>query len=170
MSEYDFTVIFTGDADHDALYEAGCDDATFSEIDGVQFADFTREAPALITAIASAIQNIQSVPGLRVTRVEPDELVTQSEIAIRLGRSRESVRLLAAGERGRDFPPPVSHARARNRLWRWSDVAAWDRQVSAVDHLEAVTLAGINAALELKAMRGQLDKESVRELDKLAKP
>lgn len=49
-----------------------------------------------------------------------------SEIAERLGRSRESIRLLIAGERGPgDFPPPVSHVRTRTRLRRWPDVLRW---------------------------------------------
>lgn len=57
-------------------------------------------------------------------RVEPDDLVTMSEIAERRGRSRESVRVLVAGRRGRgDFPAPVSHLRSRSRLWRWPEVA-----------------------------------------------
>jgi hypothetical protein len=74
----------------DALFEAGCDDATLS------------------------------VPEALVIRVEPDELVTAAEIAQALGRSRESVRLLIFGKRGPGgFPAPASHLRSRGRLWRW---------------------------------------------------
>ena len=62
----------------------------------------------------------------RVIHVEPDELVTMSEIAERLERSRESIRLLISGERGSgDFPAPVSHLRTRTRFWRWPDVLRW---------------------------------------------
>jgi predicted transcriptional regulator len=88
-----------------------------------------------------------------VLRIEPDDLVTMSDIAERLGRTRESVRLLVAGERGPgDFPPPLSHLRTRNRLWRWSEVAAWAGVTDGIAQAHAQTIAALNAALELRAM------------------
>ncbi len=88
---------------------------------------------------------------LRVRRVEPDDLLTMTEIAQRLGRNRESIRLLVAGERGPgNFPAPVSHLRYRNRLWRWSDVAAWAGESEADDLAKARLIAAVNAALELR--------------------
>lgn len=150
--EHTFTLIIDGDVDiHlDELFEAGCDDATFGSVDGVQYADLHREASTLTEAISSAIAEVESVPGLQVTRIEPDDLVTMTEIAERLGRTRESVRLLVAGDRGAgDFPTPVSHARTRNRLWRWSDVAAWaGTDPGAME--QARIVAALNAALELR--------------------
>lgn len=132
MTSYNFTLIVEGadlqtDEAQDALYEAECDDATFGVVDGVQFAEFDREAISYAQALTSAIATIQrTIEGARVVHVEPDELVTMSEIAERLNRSRESIRLLVAGERGSgDFPSPVSHVRTRNRLWRWPDVLKW---------------------------------------------
>jgi predicted DNA-binding transcriptional regulator AlpA len=84
--------------------------------------------------------------------------VTLSEIAQRLARSRESVRLLASGERGPgDFPPPVSHLKARTRLWRWSEVAAWAKcHDQSIDLSAATAIAAINAALTLRQTVGQL--------------
>ncbi len=62
----------------------------------------------------------------KVVRIEPDDLVTTSEIARRTGRSRESIRLYALGERGPgEFPPPISNLRSRSPLYRWSEVAEW---------------------------------------------
>lgn len=161
MPEYEFTLVFQGgvdDAVADALFEAGCDDATFGEVDGVGYADFVREAGSFGEALRSAIEQVESVPGLTVTRVEPDDLVTLSEIGQRLGRSRESVRLLAAGERGAgDFPRPVSHLKARTRLWRWSEVAAWaQRHDQPIDLTAATAIAAINAALTLRKALGEL--------------
>lgn len=161
MPEYEFTLVLHGDLDDatvDALFEAGCDDATLGEVDGVGYADFIREAPSFGDALFSAIEQVESVPGLTVTRVEPDDLVTLSEIAQRLGRSRESVRLLAAGERGAgDFPSPVSHLKARSRLWRWSEVAAWaKRHDQPIDLGAATAIAAINAALVLRETLGEL--------------
>jgi predicted DNA-binding transcriptional regulator AlpA len=156
MQEHEFTLVLTGDLEDDAildaLFEAGCDDATFGRIDGVGYADFIRQAPSFGDAVRSAIEAVESAPGVRVLRVEPDDLVTMSEVAERLGRSRESVRLLVTGARGRgDFPPPVSHLKARTRLWRWSEIAAWaGRHDQPVDPHVASAIAAINAALILR--------------------
>ncbi len=131
MPSFNFTLIIEGadlqtDEAQDALFQAGCDDATFGMVDGVQFAEFDREAGSYGQALTSAMATIQrTIPGARVVQVL-DDLVTLSDIAERLGRSRESVRLLVAGRRGPgSFPPPVSFLRTRNRLWRWTDVLRW---------------------------------------------
>jgi len=166
MTEYSFILAIDGNVEEkvEELFEAGCDDALFGSIDGAHYADFDREAPTLGKAIFSAIADIESVPGLQVRRVEPDDLVTMSEIAERLERTRESVRLLIAGERGSgDFPPPVSHLRSRNRLWRWSDVAAWAGEANDEDRAKARLIAAVNAALELRTSTPNLP-ESEREL------
>jgi hypothetical protein len=163
MAEYTFTLIIQGDVDAhlNELFEAGCDDATFGSVDGVHHADFDRDAPTLLDAIASAIRDVESIPGLRVLHIEPDDLVTASEIAARLGRTRESIRLLIAGERGRgDFPPPVSHLRSKHRLWRWADVALWAGQSDSDMAQEARLLAATNAALELRSAVAGLPDEA----------
>src|SRR5215216_7799955 len=144
MTEYSFILAIDGNVEEkiEELFEAGCDDALFGSIDGAHYADFDRESPTLGEAISSAIANVESVSGLRVRRVEPDDLVTMSEIAERLGRTRESVRLLIAGERGPgNFPAPVSHLRSRNRLWRWSDVASWAGEADADERAKARLIA-----------------------------
>jgi hypothetical protein len=166
LPEHEFTLVLQGadvlePRNLDAWFDAGCDDATFGEIDGIGFADFTRAAPAAPAAILSAIQQVESsVPGVRVIRIEPDDLVTASDIADRLGRSRESVRLLIAGERGPGgFPPPLSHLKARGRLWRWSEVARWAEgalrpDVPATER--AIFVAALNDALDLRRLSPDL--------------
>src|ERR1019366_9511968 len=123
-----FTLIIQGpltDDRLDDLYKAGCDDATFSTRNDLTFAEFDREADTLIDAVASAIEEVESVPGGEVLHVDPDDLVWASEIAERTGRSRQSIDMLIRGQRGPDtFPVPASHA-TRNPLWRWSEVEAW---------------------------------------------
>ena len=161
MSEHEFTLVLHGgldDAIVDALFEAGCDDATLGEVDGVGYADFVREAASFGDALCSALGQVESVPGVRVARVEPDDLVTMSEIAQRLGRSRESVRLLVSGERGPGgFPPPASHLKARTRLWRWSEVAAWaERHDQPMGRSAATAIAAVNAALTLRTTLAEL--------------
>jgi len=169
MSEHQFTLVITGDLESaepiDALFEAGCDDATFGTVDHVGYGDFIRESPSLGEAVRSAIQEVESVGDLRVVRVEPDDLVTMNEIAERMGRSRESVRLLIKGARGPGgFPPPVSHLKARSRLWRWSEVAVWsERLPEAVDPRSAALIAMVNAALVLRENASRVRSED-REL------
>lgn len=159
MNEHHFTLVIAGDLESDktidALFEAGCDDGTFGTVDQVGYADFVREAPTFGQAVRSAIEQVESVQGLAVLRVEPEDLVTRNEIADRMGRSRESVRLLIKGARGPGgFPPPASHLKARSRLWRWSEVAAWAEDLpQSIDRRTAALIAAINAALIVRAQR-----------------
>ena len=57
-----------------------------------------------------------------------DRLVTDAEVARRLGISREHVRELMSRA---DFPAPLGHIDSRSPdprevpFWRWSDVDAW---------------------------------------------
>lgn len=156
MGEYEFTLILDGarlleeDA-VDAFFDAGCDDATFGSVDGVVFADFIREGKSAATAILSAVGDVQKVAGVRVRRIEPDTLVTASEIATRLGRSRESVRLWIEGSRGPgNFPPPLSHLKSRTRLWRWVEVEGWLKSFQAVpEDGDALVVAALNDVIDL---------------------
>ena len=52
----------------DALFEAGCDDATVGRTDGVQYIDFDREAESLGKAVISAVRDVEQVEGVRVTQ------------------------------------------------------------------------------------------------------
>jgi hypothetical protein len=78
MREYEFTLVIAGDLDWeetlDVLFEGGCDDATIGQVDGVGHADFIREARSFSEAVRSAIEQVETVPALRVVRVEPDDL------------------------------------------------------------------------------------------------
>ena len=49
----------------DALYEAGCSDATIRH----SSVEFDREAPTLVEAIESAINDIETLPGVKVKGV-----------------------------------------------------------------------------------------------------
>jgi len=138
-----------------ALLEAGCDDALFGERNGVQYADFERDGGTYVDAVTSAMRDIESaVRGLCVTRLEPEELVGVSDIALRSGRSRESIRLLADGQRGPGaFPRPIACIGANRSLWRWPEVAGWLRDVlhEPVDvHLQVAATSAINAVLDFR--------------------
>lgn len=148
------------------LYEAGCDDALFGQRDSIQYGQFDREAPSLAEAVTSAISDVETVRGVRVLRVEPDDLVTATAIAERVGRSRESVRLLVEGKRGPGgFPSPIAWVDAKTRLWQWADVSRWftdtlGQETPTVD--EAEFLAALNAALELRNRVPHLKRKSER--------
>jgi len=136
-----------------ALDKVGCGDATVGSVDGVDYADFLRGGPSFESTLVSTILAVESVDGFVVRRVEPDDLVTAAEIATRLGRSRESIRLLVAGARGAgNFPAPVSHLRSRQRLWRWSEVAEWVGEMDEDQRWRATVLAGVNAMLEYRRL------------------
>jgi len=177
METFTFALILSGDSplDHlDELFEAGCDDATFGERDAVLYAEFDREAPSFVEAVASAVQQIESVGGLRVLRVEPDDYVTASGIAERTKRSRESVRQLYQQLRGPgNFPTPVAWLDGHRRLWRWSEVAEWFRD-SAGENIcggqaKADLIGAYNAALEMRkhlSRLGTKERELVTRLIK----
>lgn len=95
------------DDEVDALYEAGLDDAAV-ETEPLGLVDLDREATTLLAAITSAIRQIESVPGLRVVGLGDSGVVTLREIADRLGRTYEAVRLYSEGRRGPGgFPSPL---------------------------------------------------------------
>jgi hypothetical protein len=150
------------DEHFDALYEAGCDDALFGLRDGAQYGAFDRKAPSFGEALASAIRDVTAaVLGLRVVRIEPDDLVTMAAIAERSGISREYARLLSNKERGPGgFPAPVACVDKRTRLWHWPDVAHWladnHKAKAEVDAHAADLIAAMNAAYDLREHAGHL--------------
>ena len=55
----------------DALFTAGCDDAVVgTDVEG-DYLDFARAAPTFEEAVNTARAAVESVPGLRVMRIEP---------------------------------------------------------------------------------------------------
>lgn len=147
----------------DAFAAAGCDDAAFvgPATDGTFLAEFDREAPEFVPAVASAIDDLRgAVPGLQVLRVTPDDLVTISAIADRTGRSDESVRLLIRGERGPGgFPPAAGRINEKTQIWRWAEVVGWfesqlEEAPAGSEH--ARFIAALNHALELAAVSAEL--------------
>jgi hypothetical protein len=147
----------------DALAAAGCDDAAFMgpAADGTFTAEFDRVGPAFAGAVVSALEGIRdALPGARLLRVLPDDLVTVAAIAVRTGRSDESVRLLCQGRRGPGgFPAAAGWINEKTQIWRWTDVARWFADAlgeppAGAEH--AAFLAALNDALDLAARAGDL--------------
>lgn len=174
---HSFTLILDGadpltEENLDRLFEAGCDDATFGSREGLFHAEFDRSAPTFGEALRSAIRDVErAVSGLRVVRVEPEDFVTAADIAQRLGRSRESIRLLIRAERGPGyFPPPALWIGGKRPIWRWSDVAEWctrslDGGLASVGSIrEAVFISAMNGALDVRRHGGALPEGTDRAL------
>ena len=145
----------------DAVAAAGCDDAAFMgpAADGTFTAEFDREAPTFARAVVSALDAVRSaLPGARLLRVLPDDLVTVAAIAARTGRSDESVRLLHQGRRGPGgFPATAGSVNEKTQIWRWTDVARWFADAlgeppAGAEH--AAFMAALNDALDLAARAG----------------
>jgi hypothetical protein len=74
-----------------------------------------------------------ALPEATPVRLDQD-LVSISDIAQRVGRTRESVRLLVEGKRGPgDFPPPVGTVGGGIRVWPWAVVLDWYRDALGED-------------------------------------
>jgi len=175
MTTYQFALIVEGpdlqaDERIEALAGAGCDDALVGCVDGVQYLDFDRGAASLEEAILSAVADVERVEGVEVVRLAGAGVVSMAEIANRTGRTRESVRLLVAGERGPGgFPPPMTDPRSRYRLWYWSDVARWFTDSFDVDiaHSDDHMRAAISAGLEMRYHARHIDPARRPDLNRL---
>ena len=156
MKTHEFTIIASGldpgmEGYEDRFFEAGCDDATLSFLKGVIIAEFSREAVSFSNAVASAYEDILKT-GAKVERVEPDHLVSLSDIAERAGLTRQAISLYTRAERGAGFPNPVARVTSNSPLWDWLEVTEWLHALAKVDR-EAVVKARIvkeaNRFLEL---------------------
>lgn len=129
MKTHGFTIIASGvtpDAeDFDTrFYDAGCDDATLSYQKGLVILEFDRAAPSFSKAVQSAYADVLKT-GVKIERVEPDHLVSLSDIADRCGMTKQAISLYAKAERGRGFPNPVARVTSPSPLWDWLAVADW---------------------------------------------
>lgn len=180
--EYDFALILSGVNElttevEDALFEAGCDDATLSVQYGLVYMEFSRQAPSLKDAILSAIRDVRKANiGADVWRVDACDLVTPAEIARRINRSRQLVHQYMTGQRGPGgFPPPACHLTDGAPLWQWCAVSFWLSQNDMIrpEQLgEAEVVAVINYVLDLAHQRGrnsELVEEVIQAVDELQK-
>jgi len=129
MTKHELTIIASGlnpEADdfEDSLFEAGCSDATISIQKGLIILEFTREASSFPHALISAIEDVRR-SGAHVERIEPDHLVSLSDIARRASLSRAAISLYVKGERSDGFPSPVARVTTESPLWDWVHVARW---------------------------------------------
>ncbi len=161
--EYEFVLVLSGIAEltdevADALFAAGCDDATPSMRFGRAYLTFTRAAQTLKQAVLSAIRQVRAADiGADVVRVDHCHLVTQAEIARLIGRSRQLVGQYVTGGRGPGgFPAPVCGIGDHAPLWYWCEVAYWLRQndmIPDAEYQDAQAVAAINSLLDQNQLR-----------------
>jgi hypothetical protein len=176
--EHDFALVLTGITEltpkaEDALFETGCDDATLSLRFGRVYATFSRSASSRRDAILSAICDVRKANiGADVLRVDTCDLVTQAEIAHRIGRTRQLVHQYVTGKRGPgSFPPPACDLTDDSPLWYWCEVAYWLWQNDMIrgDTLkDAQADSVINLVLELqhqKRIAPELLEEATRYIE-----
>jgi len=173
MPNYEFTLILSGVSDvtgemESAVFEAGCDDALLGVQNGAVFLDFHRDADSPMNAIATAVADVTDA-GFEIERIEPDDLVSAADIARRTNRSRTSIMQLRKGQRGPGgFPNPVTCARGRTPVWRWSSVADWFARheliVQNYDVQYARTIAFVNAAIDISRITLPDRQSEVKEI------
>ncbi|WPZ36488.1 hypothetical protein T8K17_10105 [Thalassobaculum sp. OXR-137] len=167
MTAFEFSVIASG-LDPQAeefearFYEGGCDDALVSFQNGHVVVDFTREAESLDRALASAVESVAST-GARVERIEPDPLVSISDIAKRAGMTRAAISNYHRGQRGEAFPAPIARITSDSPFWDWADVARWLARrgtLSMAEAIEAELIRQANIAVQRGEVRiGRLLRE-----------
>lgn len=179
QTEHEFVLVLSGISEltpevEDALFAAGCDDATVSVRFGRVYLTFARAAPSLKDAILSAIRDVRkSGIGAEVLRVDECNLVNQAEIARRMERSRQQIYQYVTGTRGPGgFPPPACYITDGQPLWYWCEVAYWlyiNDMIRADVFRDAEVIAAVNAALELSHQRDR-NPDLVTEVSKTVTP
>ena len=142
MKTFEFSVIASG-LDPDAedfearFYDNGCDDALVSFQKGHTIVDFAREAETFAEAVASALETVAAT-GAHIDRLEPDPLVSLSDIAHRAQMTRAAITNYHKGYRGEGFPAPVARVTSESPLWDWASVAKWLARRNKLDRAVAI--------------------------------
>jgi AcrR family transcriptional regulator len=129
MKTHEFSIIASGldptaEDFESRFYDVGCDDATISFQKGHIIVDFGREAETVEEAIATAVEAVNKA-GAKVQRIEPDPLVSLSDMASRAGMTRAAMTNYFKGKRAEGFPTPVAKVTSESPLWDWATVARW---------------------------------------------
>ncbi|MCK1392055.1 hypothetical protein [Bradyrhizobium sp. 1] len=180
MKKFEFSIIASGldpaaEDFEQRFYDAGCDDAAIAFQKGHIIVDFTREATSVSEAIVTAVRDVKAA-GARVDRVEPDPLVSLSDIAARSGMTRAAMTQYSKGQRAKNFPSPVARVTSDSPLWDWATVAKWLFHHDKLSRDEAIKAAAVRAANEAigshaskleEALKGSL-KAYEKDLDRAA--
>ena len=129
MNKYDFALTFKlaeeidSEIYLDALYEAGCDDASvgMGKIGWVEL-NFIRSSPSASEAIESAIIGVnRAIPNAVLKHISPD-IVGVTEIAMIMNCTRQYVRQMI-NSNSYTFPSPIYNQ--SKSLWHLTEVLGW---------------------------------------------
>lgn len=152
----EFTTNLIGERFHGFLW---------SSVDGLVTMTVYVESGDVVATTTQAARRVEhALKGSNVRRVHRD-LVTQSDIAARVGVSREAVRKWTRREGDKPFPAPfdtVGGGDTRSsKVWQWADAVAWLDEAYSIamdEHLpDDETIAHIDACLA--KVNGYLDKQ-----------
>jgi hypothetical protein len=129
--------------------------------DGIGSIVVRRTAPNLTEAIASAVHDVEAA-GLRPLRVAAEDWVTLADIAARIGRSREIVRLWSTGRQGPGgFPPPLNPGRDTS-FYSWAEVGPWLRRRMGYELPDdEPVLVAMNLTLQLRQLAPRLSRMDI---------
>lgn len=167
---YNFTLVLEGLSSidgtvADALHESGCDDALLSMRGRIPYLEFHRRASSFRSAVLSAIKCVERTGiGASVVRLEPGDAVSASEIARRLSKTRECIRLWIEGKRrGVDFPVPVTGITQKAMIWSWSEVVERLYKGETIKNKQMVKRAidtrDINDALDVRRDKARIRRQ-----------
>jgi hypothetical protein len=179
--EYEFALVLTGISEltpeaENALFEAGCDDATICVRSGRVSMTFSRGGASLKDTVLGAIQDVRKANiGAEALRIDACNLVTQADIARKIGRTRQLVHQYIAGIRGPGgFPAPAGNLNEGVPFWYWNEVAHWLWENDMIEEhvaTDAREIALINTVLELgyhQKREPDLSGEIVRSLNRVS--
>jgi len=153
MNRYRVAVVFEGlDLSEDPVVDALCGalpESVPAQINGITTVTMDVSATNAEQAVMELVGRVtEAVPTAQALRVDQD-LVNINDIAERIGRSRESVRLLADGKRGPGtFPAPIGVVGDGIRVWPWAVVLEWFQSVQDVDVDEVGVLPEAAAVMD----------------------
>lgn len=115
-----------------------------------------RRGRSLAAVVVAVVRDLEAV-GLRPVRVCDGDWVTLAEVGDRIGRSRENVRLWAAGKYGPGgFPPPLNPGK-QTTFYSWDEVSLWLRERMDFDLPDCEpVLVAMNLALQLRNLMPRL--------------
>lgn len=128
------------------------------------FVDAGQDVVHAVTDAAHLVST--KIPGVVVVRVHPD-LVTASEIAQRVGVSREAVRKWTHSTKV-TFPVQFDNLGAGQKVWRWVEVVTWLKASKQIDMDEDLPTVEQIAEID-SCLAGVLDQTS-REWKEISSP
>jgi hypothetical protein len=137
--EYEFLFVVDGVSvdDEQAVFSLiDTFDGVLSWNHGLHRLAVSSEGQSAIDALQGLLPRLASkVPSLQLVRLDPD-LVGVSDIADRIGHSRQNVQQWVTSERHARWPFPLPEGTAgRSPVWRWADVNEWLKPLGLDDHM-----------------------------------